>query len=152
MTINIRKAKLKDVEQIHGLVNYYAEKRAMLPRALNQIYENIQGYYVAVEGSKVVGCCALGITWGDMAEVKSLAVSEKCQKKGIGQKLVKLCIREAKNLGVKKVFALTYVPGFFKKLGFTEIDKEKLPHKIWTECINCRFFPNCNEIALLKNL
>jgi len=147
-----RKAKLPDVEKIHSLVNYYAEKRAMLPRALNQIYENIQGYFVVSCNKEIVGCCSLSITWGDIAEIRSLAVLEKLQKKGIGKKLVQLCLEEAKKLEVKRVFSLTYLPDFFKKMGFKEINKEKLPHKIWTECINCRFFPNCNEVALIKDI
>lgn len=148
----IRKAKIADVKDIQRLVNSFAAKNAMLPRALSTIYENIRDFYVADEDGRVVGCCALHVTWGDLAEVKSLAVDESTQGKGCGRVLVETCLQDARDLGIPKVFALTYVPGFFEKLGFKLVDKATLPHKIWSECINCPKFPDCGEEAVTIKL
>jgi len=150
--IKIRKAKVTDVKQIQKLINYYANKRVMLPRALNEIYENIRGFIVATRGRSIVACCALGVSWEDLAEVKSLAVMPKYRRKGLGRELVGMCHAEAGKLGIKRVFALTYVPKFFRKLGYSEISRDSLPHKVWSECIRCPFFPDCNEVPLLINL
>lgn len=124
----------------------------MLARSLNELYENIRDFWVAVEKRGIVGCCALHISWEDLAEVKSLAVEKNRQKRGVGKALVEQCLAEARELGAKKVFALTYKPKFFKKLGFRQIAHARLPHKIWAECINCCKFPDCQETALLKEL
>ena len=152
MEFRIRKAKVRDVKNIHKLINYCANKRLMLPRALNEIYENIQGFCVVEYKRKIVGCCAFSISWEDLSEIKSLAVTPGYRRQGLGKKLVEVCQDEAKKLGIKKVFVLTYIPKFFKKLGFKEISKEILPHKVWSECIRCPFFPNCKEIPLLRIL
>ena len=148
----IRRAKIADVKDIQRLVNWFAAKNAMLPRALSTIYENIRDFYVADEDGRVVGCCALHVTWGDLAEVKSLAVEENTQGKGYGKLLVEKCLEDARELGVPRAFALTYVPGFFEKLGFSLVDKATLPHKIWSECINCPKFPDCGEEAVTIKL
>ncbi len=148
----IRKARVPDVPEIQRLVNYFAEKSAMLPRSLNTIYENIRDFYVLEQDGRIVGCCALHVTWGDLAEVKSLAVDENAQGKKLGRQLVECCLEEAREMGVPKVFALTYVPGFFEKLGFEPVDKGTLPQKIWSECINCHKFPDCGEEAVAIQL
>jgi len=148
----IRKAKIDDIKQIQGLINYFAKKDLMLPRSLNELYENIRDFWVSEVNKKVVGCCALHISWEDLAEIKSLAVSKSSQNKGIGRELMQVCLDEAKELGAKRLFALTYKPGFFQQFGFKRIKNSCLPHKIWAECINCCKFPNCQEIALLKKL
>ena len=148
----IRRAKIADATEIQRLVNSFAAKDAMLPRALSTIYENIRDFYVADDDGRVVGCCALHVTWGDLAEVKSLAVDECTQGKGYGRILVSQCLDDARDLGVPRVFALTYVPDFFQRLGFARIDKGKLPHKIWSECINCPKFPDCGEEAVQIDL
>jgi amino-acid N-acetyltransferase len=147
-----RKATIKDINEIQNLINYFAKKDLMLPRSLNELYENIRDFWVAEEKGKVIGCCALHISWDDLAEIKSLAVQQKRHKKGIGKKLVSVCLEEAGQLGAKKVFVLTYKPGFFKKFAFRRIRHTNLPHKIWAECIKCCKFPDCQEIALLKVL
>jgi len=145
----IRKARLADVQDLYKLINSFAEKNAMLPRSLNAIYENIRDFHVFEHEGRVVGCCALHITWEDLAEIKSLAVDEAFHGKGYGRRLVEACLAEARELGVPKVFALTYVPEFFEKLGFVRVDKAILPHKIWSECINCPKFPDCGEEAVI---
>ncbi len=146
----ITRAKLSDVEQIHQLIIAAAEKQQMLARSLQSIYENLRSFVVCRNPKgDVIGCCALQIVWSDMGEIRSLAVLPRYKGKGIGTQLVKACMAEAKTLGIPKVFTLTYVPAFFKKQGFKVIDKKKLPHKIWADCIHCPHFPDCDETALL---
>lgn len=144
----IRKARVNDVPAMQELVNSFADKGEMLPRALNAIYENIRDFVLIEEDGGIMGCCALHVTWGDLAEIKSLAVSEQAQGKGYGKMLVQACLDDAKEMGIPKVFALTYKPEFFEKFGFTRVDKGTLPHKIWSECINCPKFPDCGEEAV----
>ncbi len=148
----IRKAKLNDVKEIQRLIKLYSARGGILPRSLSELYDDLRDFYVFVQNNKVFGICALHICWDDLAEVRSLAVKEEVRKKGIGTKLVKACLEESKDLGVKRVFALTYHPNFFKKLGFKEVDKNLLPHKIWTDCLKCVKFPDCDEIAVLKEM
>lgn len=148
----IRKAKIKDVKEIHQLINHFARKDLMLPRSLNELYDNIRDFWVAEADKKVVGCAALHISWQDLAEIKSLAVDSRRQKKGIGAELIATCINEARQLGARKVFVLTYRAKYFQKQGFHIVEHKDLPHKIWAECINCPKFPNCQEVALLKNI
>ncbi len=149
----IRKAKINDAKQIHALISLWAQKGKVLERSLNYIYENIRDFWVYSEKNKIIACCALGVVgWEGLAEIKSLVVLSSHQGKSIGKKLVKKVLSETQSLGVKKVFALTFVPVFFKKIGFRKIDREKLPHKIWSDCINCVHFPNCCEEAVMLNL
>jgi len=148
----IRKATVQDVKQIQKLVNYYAKREKMLPRSLNELYENIRDFFIYAEGRKVYGCCALHVDWEDLSEIKSLAVARSKSGKGIGKKLVAKCLKEAGSLKVKKVFALTYIPEFFGQFGFHIIDRKELPHKIWSECIKCMYFPGCKEIAMMREI
>lgn len=148
----IRKAKIEDIKQIQNLINTFAKQDLMLPRSLNELYENLRDFWVAEENKKIVACCALHISWDVLAEIKSLAVAKIKQGKGVGKALVEACLNEAVELGAKKIFVLTYKPDFFKKFGFKRVKHADLPHKIWAECINCCKFPNCQEIALLKKL
>lgn len=148
----IRKATIADVKQIHALINAYARKNLLLPRALTDIYDNLQCYFVAVSGNRICGSCALCVAWDDLAEIRSLAVDPVFEGKGIGKKMVGQCIKEAKTLLIKRIFALTFVPEFFRNLGFKDIPREQLPHKIWADCIRCHLFPDCNETPLIKNI
>lgn len=148
----IRKARIEDIKQIQNLINFFANQDLMLPRSLNELYESIRDFWVFEENNKVVGCCALHICWDDLLELKSLAVTKNKQDKGIGRSLIEVCLKEAKELGARKLFVLTYCPEYFKKFGFKKIRNSELPHKIWAECINCCKFPDCQEVALLKKL
>jgi len=150
--LKIRKAKISDLRQVHKLVNYFAKKDEMIPRSLNELYETLRDFVICEDNVKVCGVCALHIMWEDLAEIRSLAVAEKYQKRGIGKNLIKQCLKEAKTLGIKKIFALTYHPEFFKKLGFVDIDKSSLPQKIWGDCLRCHKFPECDEHAVIFNL
>jgi amino-acid N-acetyltransferase len=148
----IRKAKLKDVKEIQRLTKLYSNRGNILPRSLSEVYDHLRDFFIFVRNRKIVGICALHICWDDLAEIRSLAVQEEDQKKGIGAKLVKACLEESKALGARRVFALTYQPDFFEKLGFKIVDKTILPHKIWTDCLKCVKFPDCDEIALVYEL
>lgn len=148
----LRKAKIEDIKQIQALINTFVKQDLMLPRSLNELYENIRDFFVYEKKNKVVGVCALHISWEDLAELKSLAVDKQYHHQGAGQALVSACIQEAKTLGAKRIFVLTYAPDFFKKAGFKKISHNKLPHKIWAECINCPKFPDCKEVALIKKI
>ena len=143
------KARITDATQIHQMVNLFASRGVMLPRALSEIYENIRDFFVVREGGKVVACAALHVNWVDLAEIRSLAVTEGKQNQKIGAQLVTVCLEEAKELGIPTVFCLTYEPHFFEKFGFRQVDKAELPHKVWAECYRCPKFPNCDEIALV---
>ena len=148
----IRRATVADVKKMQKIINFYAKREKMLPRSLNELYENIRDFYVYSEGKSIYGCCALHVDWEDLAEIKSLAVHGPKSGKGIGARLLNECLKDAKALKVRKVFALTYVPGFFEKFGFKVVDKSQLPHKIWSECIKCVYFPGCKEITVMREL
>ena len=148
----LRKAKLSDIKKIQRLVNFYAKKNTMLPLSLSDLYDNIRNFYVYEKGSSILGCGALHVSWDTLGEIRSLAVQKSEQKKGIGGKILKMCLEEAKALGLEKVFVLTYCPDYFRRFGFKDIDKDQLPHKVWRDCMKCVYFPDCEEDALLKTL
>jgi amino-acid N-acetyltransferase len=151
--IKIRRARIADVRPIHKLLGVFAEKRELLPRAISELYENLQQFHVAEDRGRVVGCCSLAVQWDNLAEVKALAVDPDYQGRGLGRKLVEACLKDADTLGVTKVFALTMKDGFFDKIGFDRVVKNALPHKVWTECVRCPYFPDtCVEIAMVKTL
>ncbi len=145
----LRGAHINDVEQMNKLVNHFAQRDLMLARPLGELYENICDYYVYVENGSIVGCAALHVFWKDLAEIKSIAVEEDYQKRGIGKQLIQKCLEEGKALGISRLFVLTYIPEFFERMGFKLIDKDLLPHKIWTECVKCYKFPDCGEVSLV---
>jgi amino-acid N-acetyltransferase len=150
--MKIEKAKITDAAQMHKLINQFAAREEMLPRALSEIYENIRDYFVVRDGNKVIACVALHVSWSDLAEIKSLAVADGWQDKGIGKELVDKCLDEAKELGVATVFCLTYKPEFFRRCGFADIEKSQLPRKVWGECYTCPKFPDCDEVPLVVHL
>jgi len=145
----IRKAALTDTPAIHKLLVGFAKDGLVLPRSLAEIYESIRDFHVCEQDDHVVGVVALSIYWEGLAEVRSLAVASGYGGRGIGRDLVFACLHEARELGLKQVFALTYQPVFFSRLGFREIEKSELPQKIWRDCMKCAKFPDCDEIALI---
>ncbi len=150
MSVLIRKAGMADVKVAYGLLNSYAEKGELLGRSLSSLYDNLRDFQVATQpNGDLIGVCALHICWEDLAEIRSLAVFAEFHNSGIGRQLVEQCLRDAKELQIKEVFTLTYQAQFFEKFGFIPIDKKELPHKVWTDCINCPKFPDCNEEALV---
>lgn len=147
-----RHARVSDAAAISDLINYYAERGRMLHRSLESIYEMLREFVVAEEDGRIVGCLAVDVFWADLAEVKSLAVAEDRRGQGIGRILIAAAEDDARKLGVKKLFALTYEKGFFLSRGFTPIDRDTLPEKVWRECVACSKFDACDEIAMIKNL
>lgn len=148
----LRRATIADVKPMHRLLSKAAQQGLLLPRPLSGLYTGIRELYVmsSPDGAEVVGCCALKIFWDDIAEIRSLVVREDLRGRSLGFKLVRACLDEARELGIAKVFSLTYQDVFFKKLGFREIEKEILPNKIFTDCIHCAKYPDdCDEIAML---
>lgn len=148
----IREAVSKDIVKIQEIINYYASKGYMLPRSLNELYENTRNFLVEEREGEIVGCCGLYIVWEDLAEIKSLAVKEEYRGQNIGGRLIKESLKNAKKLKISKVFALTFIPEYFKKFKFREVDKSILPHKIWSDCIKCVYFPNCGETAVVFSI
>lgn len=152
--IQYRKARMQDVESLHAIINEFAENGLMLPRSRNTLYESLREFTVIVDDGHVVGTGALHVIWEDLAEIRALAISPKYQGKGLGKELIAALLNDAKELGIGRVFALTYQVDFFKKCGFLEITKEEMSahaqHKIWKDCINCPKFPNCDEVAVIK--
>ncbi len=147
------KAKLKDISLMQMIVKDEVKNGIILYRSDDEIATNIRSYIVAKEDEKLLGYGALHIHTKELAEVRSLVIDSKNRGMGIGGELVKKLIKEGTDLGVKRVFTLTYQKEFFEKLGFLEIEKESLPEqKIWADCINCKHFPVCNEVSLIINL
>jgi len=143
---------MEDVREIHSLLNNYAKQGLLLACSISSLYDRLRDFVVYVDRENaIMGVCALHITWENLAEIRSLAVREEYWGRGVGAKLVKQCLMEADMLGISSIFTLTYQPGFFRKLGFADIDKRDLPHKIWSDCINCSNFPDCDEEALMYN-
>jgi len=150
--MKVEKARIDDIPQIHKLVNYFADKGEMLPRALSELYENIRDLFVVRDGDQVIACAAFHIFWSDLAEIRAVAVAEGWQDRGAGALLVQACLEEARGLGIETVFCLTYKPEFFARFGFRPVEKIELPRKIWGECQRCPKFPDCDEVALVCHL
>jgi len=150
-----RKAIIQDVISIHKILSYYVNQDILLPRSFADLYEHIRDFYVedsSEANGNLIGICSLIVSWKDLGEIRSLSVIESSQNHGIGSKLVEKCLKEAVELGLSRVFALTLRKNFFADLGFEEIDKTLLPHKIWADCIKCPKFPNCDEIAMIISI
>ncbi|WP_400162775.1 N-acetyltransferase [Brevibacillus sp. TJ4] len=147
--LTVRQAKMQDVDAMLEIINEYAQKGLMLPRTKLSVCENLQSFVVAHDGESVVGVAGLHILWEDLAEIRSLAISERAQGMGVGKKLVLHLVEQCGNLGIKRVLALTYQKAFFEKCGFWIVAKETLPQKVWKDCINCSKLPMCDEIAMI---
>ena len=148
----VRPAVVSDAGRIAELVDLFARRGEMLPRSKHQICQHIASFAVAEVDGEIVGCGVLNVIWDDLAEIRTLAVSPRWQRQGIGSRLVASLIHQARNLELPLVFALTYVPAFFEHLGFHRIDRDTLPQKIWIDCINCPKYPDCDEEAVLLEL
>jgi amino-acid N-acetyltransferase len=150
----IRKATIDDIKQIHLLLKYYGERGELLARPLSRLYDHARDFlvYDSQKDQKILGCCALQFCWEDLAEIRSIAVHQNHLREKIGTRLLEAAFEEARAYKIKKLFTLTYKPYFFKQFGFIEIDKSELPIKIWSDCIHCVKFPDCDEIAMLKVL
>lgn len=145
----IRPARMGDVRAIHQLLMGFADQGLLLPKSISALYDFLRDFVVYEEGGDIQGICSLHICWDNLAEIRSLAVLEAAQGCGIGRELVQSCLDEARSLEISQVFVLTYQATFFRNLGFVDKDKQELPHKIWSDCIHCSKFPDCDEDALI---
>jgi amino-acid N-acetyltransferase len=157
VTIGVRRANAGDVPAIHQLIEYWARQDRMLHRPINNLYENLRDFFVAedisVNRPRIVGTGALHVLWGDIAEIRGLAVAPDVRVRGIGRQLVQTCENESRFLGVPTVFAWTYAVTFFQRCGFYKIDKSRELHpRVWSECLRCTFFKDCNENGMIKKL
>jgi amino-acid N-acetyltransferase len=151
----IRKARLADVNEMHRIINRYAESQLMLPKTQLQLYEHLRDYSVAVEASApdlLLGCGALHIYWENLAEIRAIAVAPGMTRKGIGTVLVDRLIAEARELGIEQVFLFTYEPKYFHRFGFIQVEHSAMPIKVYNECFNCPKFNQCDEIAMVMHL
>jgi amino-acid N-acetyltransferase len=151
----IRKARIEEGKRIHSLIKEFSQTGNILPRSLSELYDQLRDFFVCLDKedeTRLIGICAMHICWEDIAEIRSLAVLSEYRNQGIGARLVEACLSEAVTLGIYKVFVLTYDGPFFGKFGFQEIDKTVLPHKVWTDCLKCVKFPDCDETAMLLTI
>ena len=153
MSISYSKATLVDIPNMQKLVAPEVESGVILVRTEDEIATNIRSYMLAKKNEELLGFNALHIHTSELAEIRSLVVKEGNRGERIGENLVQRALKEAKQLGLKRVLSLTYKQSFFERLDFIEISKESLPeHKIWADCIKCKHFPVCNEVSLIKIL
>lgn len=148
----VRKAAMKDIHALLKLINDYAAEGIMLPRTELEMSENIRDFTVAYAGAQLVGCGALHYYTPTSGEVRSLAVDRGIKTRGIGRRVVEAIENEAIDNDLHAIFAFTYVPDFFRKLGFHEVERGELPLKVWKDCVRCPKFQCCDEIAVLKAL
>ncbi|GAB1534652.1 N-acetyltransferase [Geovibrio sp. ADMFC3] len=148
----LRKATLADTRKIQKLVNSYASKGEMLPVSISEICERILEFIVWEENGELLGCCAMHPSWEDLVELRSIAVAEHASRHGIGKAMVEKVMEMSRTIGAKKIFLLTYKAHFFAKFGFQEVEKDTLPKKIWSDCLKCAKFPDCDETAMVLEL
>jgi amino-acid N-acetyltransferase len=152
--ITVRKAVVADVPKIYELVKDFARQGVMLPRSLSELYDVIRDFHVAEDSDtgRMVGACAVHVCWEGLGEVRSLSVSPGYQGRDLGRRLFDACLADAAVIGLERLFVLTYIPDYFKRFDFLDIERSKLPHKIWADCIKCVNFPECGESALERLL
>jgi len=148
-----RAARLGDVPAIHDLITAFAQRDFLLSRSAGELYETVRDFQVIDDGaSGVLACSALHIVNARLAEVKSLAVAERAQGQGLGRVMVEACVAAAAELGLQRVFCLTYQTEFFHRLAFSKVDRARLPEKVWGECVRCNKFLNCDEVAMWRTV
>ena len=148
----IRPAAIGDVPDIHHLLDIYASQGNLLPRTMSELYRHLRDFFVIEMNGKVAACGALEIFTESLGEVRSLVVDDEFKGRGLGRVLVERIAEEARVIGLKRLMALTYVAPFFHKLGFTTVAKDTLPEKVWSVCVKCYKFNNCDETAVLLEL
>jgi amino-acid N-acetyltransferase len=150
--LTVRKARMRDIPAMLALINGFARNGTMLPRTEFELSESIRDLSVVVDGARMIGCAALHFYGPSIAEVRSLAVDAAVQGTGAGRVLMEALEREAREFELDGIFAFTYVPGFFRKMGYIEVEREELPLKAWKDCLRCPKFQACDEIAVVKIL
>ncbi len=148
--MKIRKAHVKDAYRIQALLKKYASEGELLVRPMAEIFAQIRDFYILDQKGRPAGLIALHVYWEDLGEIRSFIIEKKYRGKRLGEKLLETAVKEAAGIGIKKVFALTKIPDFFARYGFKKLPRAKLPHKVWTDCINCAKYPkHCDETAMI---
>jgi amino-acid N-acetyltransferase len=151
--MKVRAAQTSDAQTICDLVNPYAERGLMLHRSLESVYDSVREFHVVEDDDgRLIGCCAVDVFWSDLAEIKSFAVAPDRRGRGVGGRLMEAAMKDARSLGVRRLFALTYETEFFVRHGFAVIDRRALPDKVWRECIACPKADACDEVAVMLHL
>ena len=150
--LTLRKATMRDIPDLLALINGYAEQGIMLPRTECELAESIRDFVVAVQNGRLMACGALHYYTTTAAEIRSLAVHPDAKRSGLGRAVCQWLEREADETGLCSLFAFTYVPDFFARLGYRQVDRGMLPGKAWKDCLRCPKFSNCDEIAVFKPL
>jgi amino-acid N-acetyltransferase len=150
--VQIRHARVEDVPRLYELINYYAARGDMLPKTLDQLYNRVREFVVAEASGEVVGCAALKIMWHDLAEIISVTVHPAVQGRGLGRQVIEPLLVEARSLGIPTLFVLTLQVSFFSRMGFREVPRLRLPHKIWQDCTACFKQDRCDEIAMVREV
>src|ERR1700693_5800350 len=150
--VEVRKARMSDIAPMLGLINGYAASGVMLPRTEFEISESMRDFSIAESEGRLVGCGALHFYSPTTGEIRSLAVGESAKTHGVGRRLIETLIEEAFEYSLDAVFAFTYVPDFFRKMGFLEVERGALPLKAWKDCLRCPKFQLCDEIAMIRVL
>lgn len=150
--LTVRKATMSDIHALLNLINDYAANGIMLPRTEFEMSENIRDFSLAYLGERLAGCGALHFYTPTSGEVRSLAVDPHLKTRGVGRRIVEALETEAVENQLHAIFAFTYVPDFFRKVGFQEVERGALPLKVWKDCLRCPKFQCCDEIAMVKAL
>jgi amino-acid N-acetyltransferase len=152
--MRIRKATIEDIKAVHRLLHTYSGEGDLIPRPLSRLYDHVRDFWVVADPDtdRVTGCCALQFCWEALGEIRSLAVETDHRGRGIATRLVDACIEEARSFDLARLFCLTFKPDFFERFGFTRIERSELPLKIWSDCMLCVRFPDCEGIAMMKAL
>lgn len=149
----LRPAQMRDAKRIHGLLTECSAEGLLLPRSLSNLYGQIRDFRILeAEDGEFIGCAALAVIWENLAEVRSLAIAKPWRGNGFGNVLVDDCCKDARMIGISRVFALTYQVRFFERNGFGVVDKDTLPQRVWIVCANCPRFPDCDEVAVMRQL
>lgn len=156
LAFELRPATVKDVHGMSSLINQYAGANVMLARGPQYLYQHIQDYMVITTRANakdiVIACGALHVLWEDLAEIRSIAVQQSCQGRGLAKRLVEALVKRCQTLEIPRVFVFTLAAGFFEKCGFIECDRTELPPFVWVECSKCPKFYRCDEIGMIKNI
>lgn len=148
----VRDAVMEDIDSIYSMMKSYSDRGILLPRSKSDICDNLLKFTVIDYNNETIACGALEIFTSELCEVRSLVVANHMKHTGLGRILVESLMEKARSLGLKRIMALTYVPDFFHKLGFKTVRKELFPEKVWSVCIKCYKFNDCDEIAVAADL
>ena len=150
---NVRPARLGDLPAIRGIIAAFAARQLMLERTTSALCDHLRDFLVVDDSAgRVLGCAAVRIYTGTVAELRSLAVADGLHGRGLGRLLVEGCVAEAQAWGLRSLICLTYQVGFFARLGFVRVDRSRFPAKVWSDCVRCPSFLDCREVAMWRQL